>query len=796
MRFGTDFGLSKLTSMVASLKVWQTLNQHKAGLAVALLCGVIIGSALAVPTKQKEPSLTPIAALFQSAGWSLPNSTNPIASITTANVAPEPTDDTLITTVMGQNPVVNFAAVDTTNELSATHRQAVIDIDDPALNTGTTSDTFLPATHELINNLRPKYLAQSVAPDFATAIKTGSFSDDYASNWIPADALAAPAVASNSILRSVVSTSVAKVNVTQGRAVILNLNEPVARLTISNSGVAQAKLISPSEIQIIGQSTGVANLILWPSFSGDQQVIDINVHRDLSLLRTQLQSVDRNLDVIPSGDDGSVALTGNVNHSDTAQYAVELASAFFNGNGQRNTKPSSSQSNGSSSASTPAANSGGANKGVNIVNLITVNGKPTSKLSLVRQKLQTIHPDIKLDVVKHSSGQSKAVLTGHVPSADIVSQAINAAAVVYGQPGIKIVTGPGGNQVTSKASDAFQNEDNFSSNLANNVLQGTLITDASGNVVSLMTIAERPQIRCTIKFLEINRNDLNQLGATAIIGGTDASAASFSGSQGNPARTFSTPGGTRTLSTAAGGSLSQVTNTVNEVLGNGATQIFTLGRDAQLALTALVEKRQIRSLAEPTLTMLSGEKGSFLAGGEVPIPVSATNGQIAVEFKDFGIRLNIVPTIIRDDQINLQIAPEVSSVDNTIFVNAGAINIPGFRTRRMQTTLEVMNGEQIVLAGLFNNEDIRAASRFPILGQIPILGSLFRAKNRNSTKTEMIVILRPQIVKRTVADPVIDDPTTAEQRARLTEDLQDAKDEKDENISKHLIQLAPVPGSD
>ncbi len=796
MRIGTDFGISRLTSLVASFKVWRTLNQHKAGLAIALICGLVVGSAFTQPESEESPySVTPVAALFQSAGWSLPNSSSRIASITPANIAPEPSNDTLITTIMGNdNAAITMAAVETTDALASEHRQAVVDMDDPALSATTASDDFVPATHELINTLRPKYLAQATAPDFISALQAGSFNDDYANNWVPADALAAPAVASSSILRSVVSTSVARVDVTQGRAVILNLNEPIARLTISNSAVAKAKLISPSEIQVIGQTLGVANLILWPSFSGEQQVIDINVHRDLGLLRSQLKSVDTNLNVIPSGDDGGVALTGNVANSETAQYAVELANAFFNSSQSKaKSAPSSGGASGGSSPS-PSASSGGGSKGITIVNLITVNGKPTSKLSLVRQKLKAIHPKIQLDVVKSSTGTSKAVLTGHVPSAEIVSQAINAAAVVYGQPGIKVVTGPGGNQVTSKASDAFHNEGNFSSNIANNVLQGTLITDTSGNVVSLMTVAERPQIRCTIKFLEINRNDLNQLGATALLGGTDASIASFSGAQGNPVRTFSNPGGTRSLSTGTNSSLSQVTNTVNEVLGNGTTQIFTLGRDARLALTALVEKRQVRSLAEPTLTMLSGEKGSFLAGGEVPVPVSATNGQIAVEFKDFGIRLNLVPTVLKDDQINLQIAPEVSAVDTTIFVNAGAINIPGFRTRRMQTTLEVMNGEQIVLAGLFNNEDIRVASRFPVLGQIPILGALFRSKNRDSDKTEMIVILRPEIVKRTTADPVIDDPTTAEQRARLVEDLQDAKDEKDELIGKHIIQLAPVPG--
>lgn len=443
------------------------------------------------------------------------------------------------------------------------------------------------------------------------------------------------------------------------------------------------------------------------------------------------------------------------------------------------------QPSNSNSPANPSAGEGP--QPIRVVNLIEVNGQGTSKLSILRGQLHAIHPNIRVDIVDGQDSQQKAVLSGHVKTAFQVSKAINAAAIFYGQPGITVVTGPAGNKVTEEPTEAFHTGDAFSSNIANNVLEGTLVTDTSGNVVSLLTVEERPQVRLTVKFLEINRNDLNQLGA-AISGrlGT-VPYASVSGAQG-AVRSFATPSTASALSIAqtnGAGTTSSVTGALN--LASGITQIIGLGEEGAAYVSALVEKRQVRSLAEPTLTMLSGEKSSFLAGGEVPIPVALINGQVSVEFKEFGVRMNVVPTVVADNHISLQVAPEVSTVDTTIFVDAGGINIPGFRTRRMQTTLEVNDGEQLVLAGLFSNEDVRVASRFPVLGSIPILGSLFRQKNRDADKTEMIVLIRPEIVKRSASDPGQHSMELINREDKLEATLSAAKAEKDEDIPKHLL---------
>lgn len=144
--------------------------------------------------------------------------------------------------------------------------------------------------------------------------------------------------------------------------------------------------------------------------------------------------------------------------------------------------------------------------------------------------------------------------------------------------------------------------------------------------------------------------------------------------------------------------------------------------------------------------MLSGEKASFLAGGEIPIPVTGTNGQISIEYHEFGIRLNLIATVDDDGKIHLQIAPEVSTVDNANAITTNAVSVPAFATRRFQTTVELMNGESFVMAGLFNQEETESASHLPGVGSIPFIGAFFRSKYTDRRDHEMVVILQPEVV--------------------------------------------------
>ncbi|MDF1562643.1 MAG: pilus assembly protein N-terminal domain-containing protein [Deltaproteobacteria bacterium] len=166
-----------------------------------------------------------------------------------------------------------------------------------------------------------------------------------------------------------------------------------------------------------------------------------------------------------------------------------------------------------------------------------------------------------------------------------------------------------------------------------------------------------------------------------------------------------------------------------------------------------------RLLAQPKLVCASGEKAEFLAGGEVPIPMITAN-EMSVEYKEFGVKLEIQPTADRHGNIQTQIYAEVSEVDDSVSVKVGAnINIPGFRNRHVKTNVTVRHGETIVLSGVFNHDQQKSVAKFPLLGHIPILGELFKSRKFQETKSELVIFVIPRIVnpdteriRKTIAD--------------------------------------------
>jgi pilus assembly protein CpaC len=180
-----------------------------------------------------------------------------------------------------------------------------------------------------------------------------------------------------------------------------------------------------------------------------------------------------------------------------------------------------------------------------------------------------------------------------------------------------------------------------------------------------------------------------------------------------------------------------------QVVGN----LISHGLDVDVLVQALESKGVARRLAEPNLVALSGDKASFLAGGEFPFPVSAEDGKVTVEFKKFGVGLDFTPTVLDNGLINLQIAPEVSAIDTTSSVEFNDIQIPGLIVRRASTTVELRDGQSFVMAGLLQstgNYDIR---KFPWLGDLPILGPLFRSTSYRKQETDLVIIVTPRLIK-------------------------------------------------
>jgi pilus assembly protein CpaC len=178
----------------------------------------------------------------------------------------------------------------------------------------------------------------------------------------------------------------------------------------------------------------------------------------------------------------------------------------------------------------------------------------------------------------------------------------------------------------------------------------------------------------------------------------------------------------------------------------------------ELLIQALTTKGYFKTLAEPNLLTLPGHEASFLAGGEFPYPTIQGGGggnAVTIVFKEFGIKLKFTPVITRNGSIRLHVAPEVSSLDFGNAVNFQGFVIPSLLTRRAETEVELKDGQYLVIAGLADNSLITSASKIPILGDLPILGQFFRSKDARERRTELLVLVSPQLVQPSDAAPAL-----------------------------------------
>jgi pilus assembly protein CpaC len=169
-------------------------------------------------------------------------------------------------------------------------------------------------------------------------------------------------------------------------------------------------------------------------------------------------------------------------------------------------------------------------------------------------------------------------------------------------------------------------------------------------------------------------------------------------------------------------------------------------------LRAMEQKGAARTLASPNLVALSGDSASFLAGGEFPVPIAKSSTEqgitITIEWKEFGVKLAFVPTVIDSNRIRLYVAPEVSAPDNTHAVLLSGYVVPGIVTRRISTTLEMKDGDFLVIGGVKQREVIKKTSKFPILGDIPLVNLLFKHSSTETLDRDLVIVVSPQIVRQ------------------------------------------------
>jgi pilus assembly protein CpaC len=255
-------------------------------------------------------------------------------------------------------------------------------------------------------------------------------------------------------------------------------------------------------------------------------------------------------------------------------------------------------------------------------------------------------------------------------------------------------------------------------------------------IINLLEVAGVHQVMLEVRVSEISRSLLRKLGFN--FNYVSSSGRNLGLSLLNQLTTLPAGG-----FPGAGTGVSESVNAIFRFLSSDTT--WTIFIDA------LKEEGLLKVLAEPTLITLSGKTANFLAGGEFPIPVpqSAAGGgtTITIEYKPFGVGLNFTPTVLSNKKINMQVTPEVSELDFSNALTTGGFVVPSITTRRVSTVIELADGQSFAIAGLLKDDVREIVSKFPLLGDIPVLGALFRSTSFSKNESELIVIVTPHLVK-------------------------------------------------
>lgn len=375
------------------------------------------------------------------------------------------------------------------------------------------------------------------------------------------------------------------VNVLVGQSKVISFDSAIERFSVSNPEVAEAVLVTPSQVVINGKAFGQINLIAWQKNTGRFVVFDVYVRTNLSLIDSQIRALFPKDDIRLSQANGSVVLSGSVSDPNIATQA------------------------------------------------------------------------------------------------DAVVQAA----------GFKTV-----NMLTSPVKDLVQ-------------------------------------VQLQVRVAEVNRTRMRELGTSYGYQGSPGVGSYVNGG-----------GGPSSIGDVTGGVL---TGTLASSLN-----LFVMGGNTLAMIRALQTQGALRALAEPNLIAMNGQQASFLAGGEFPVPIvqgggGANASTVTIVFKEYGVRLTFRPTVLDEDHIRLELEPEVSTLDFANGVKLNGFLIPGLRTRRAKTSVELRDGQSFALAGLLDNSETKTMSKVPGLGDIPVLGNLFRSTQFQKNESELMFIVTSQIVK-------------------------------------------------
>lgn len=526
--------------------------------------------------------------------------------------------------------------------------------------------------------------------------------------------------------------------ITIGKGEIISSDNPVERVAVSDPNIADLQVLNEKQIFMRARNLGITTFLAWEKGSKTPTRFDILVLPDIESLKEQLKELDENIVV---------------------EY-IPPSSSLSSSQGR-----SGEESSGESTGGDTASLSEGVPSLGPLPSTDAASGGTGSRSSL-------------------SSG--RIVLKGEVENAEVIARALQIAGAYVNDQGIRIISQPGGQVVDGLSGeyDIYSNSDgsegggssqgsavsfgtrdsiSFTSNRYANLSRGVIATTQNGSVISFLTVKYPPQISVAIRFYEIQRNISRNLGLNATFGGHTLQGGSFVG--GSISMILGGIASISKLNSFMGGADPEFGfgsfgsgggSFLGQSPGDGVTgAIFYPKNGIGAIIQALLERGEIKSLAEPTLVITNGEPASFLAGGEVPIVRSvftAGGASQDISYEPFGIRFTILPTVTKGDNIHIQLVPEIRDIDTELsnfVVPPGSTQVrpPAFKTRRTQTQVELKPGQAFAISGLLREDNTRNLRKVPGIGDIPVLGGLFRSKAFRNGETELLVVVSPQVVR-------------------------------------------------
>jgi Flp pilus assembly secretin CpaC len=522
-----------------------------------------------------------------------------------------------------------------------------------------------------------------------------------------------PVVTGTVDLEEFKTTNVIDLKVAQSRT--FRLKNKIVRTSISDPSIAEPVVVSENQLVLLGKTPGTATLVLWDD-AGNSVAIDLRVTRDYGQLQSTLREIDPRIIVKAFSVGGSdrVLLLGDVDHPESVIKAFSASNVFMDDRGMN----------------------------IQVANSRLINGR-----------------------IGEQGGSSSS-------------------------------GSGGGGQLAQLASvDKYT----YFPNLTNNIGKAQVMASDGGRVTSLVKVRKVPLIVLHVTFMEMNTTSARALGvqlgfsltgksfafgvggnntqgtSLSVPGILSALPASVGTATSNLNPTFFTTGNTTVTGVQASGIgqgvLLSPTSLLQQAvlfgspggasfqpggLGNLFTGVTALTRKSTSAsinptVQGLISQQRARILSEPTIVTISGERASMLAGGEIPILQSiATAGtaQQSVSFEPFGLRLNMIPVLMENGSLNIEVSPEerIPSFQFGLNLAGSTTTIPGFTTRKSQTIVEMKPGQELFISGLITANSGRELDKIPILGEVPVLGALYRSKAFSKNESELVVAVRPEII--------------------------------------------------